>query len=570
MTSSLRATAANMLWVASCRPEWQRFQRALPRVEAAQARLLMRYVVANRDTDFGRRHNFAGITSAAEFQKAVPLGDYDDYAEPVAAIGQGQAGVLTAEPVRMFELSSGSTAASKLIPYTATLKAEFQRGLAPWIYDLYSRQPDLQRGPAYWSITPLTNGPRATPGGIPIGFEADSAYLGALGQRLLEAVLAVPNAVKHIPSAASFRYATLLFLLRQPGLRLISVWHPTFLSLLLAPLPEWWERLLADIADGTLTPPEPLEPDLQRALSRHLRPDPRRARQLAGLGPTDRAAIWPELRLLSCWADGPAAGYAQAVADSLFPAVRLQPKGLLATEAFVSLPMHGAEGSVLAVTSHFFEFLPLDSADRPMPDAPRLAHELAEGLTYALVVTTGGGLYRYALHDLVEVTGRLGQAPCLRFVGKTDLVSDRFGEKLNERFVAQVGQALFQRHQLAPLFNLLAPDEAVGGLRYTLYLELPPGQHARASTAATALQADLERLLCQNFHYAYCRQLGQLGAAQVVFTRPGAAERYLRACQARGQKLGGIKPVLLQKSAGWGPELSPPVALPMPVEIGVP
>jgi hypothetical protein len=173
-------------------------------VEAAQANLLQGYLAANAATEFGLRHNFAGIRTAADFQRAVPLSGYDDYAASIEATGLGQAGVLTAEPVRMFELSSGSTAASKLIPYTASLKAEFQRGLAPWIYDLYSRDPELKRGPAYWSITPLTDGPRTTAGGIPIGFEADSAYLGALGQRLMEWVLAVPNAVKHAERGGGF------------------------------------------------------------------------------------------------------------------------------------------------------------------------------------------------------------------------------------------------------------------------------------------------------------------------------------------------------------------------------
>ena len=79
-------------------------------------------------------------------------------AEAIDRIGRGEANVLTAEPVRMFELSSGSTSASKMIPYTATLKAEFQRAIAPWIFDLYARHASLRGGPSYWSITPVTEG----------------------------------------------------------------------------------------------------------------------------------------------------------------------------------------------------------------------------------------------------------------------------------------------------------------------------------------------------------------------------------------------------------------------------
>jgi len=195
----VKVQVANTLWVASCWPEWRRFQRAAGAVQETQAALLANYLRANQHTEYGQRHRFSAIHSAEQYQRRVPLSSYDDYTADIARIGAGQPRVLTAAPVRMFELSSGSSAASKLIPYTNALKAEFQRGLAPWVYDLYSHIPDLKNGPAYWSITPLTlqaGGKRFTPGSIPIGFETDSAYLGPLGKWLVEAVLAVPNSVK--------------------------------------------------------------------------------------------------------------------------------------------------------------------------------------------------------------------------------------------------------------------------------------------------------------------------------------------------------------------------------------
>jgi hypothetical protein len=216
--------------------------------------------------------------------------------------------------------------------------------------------------------------------------------------------------------------------------------------------------------------------------------------------------------------------------------VALQPKGLLATEAFVSLPWAGHPGAVLATTAHFFEFL-TDSGE------PRLAHQLERGGTYEVVVTTGGGFYRYRLHDLVEVVGFAGQAPCLRFVGKTDQVSDWFGEKLNERFVAGVLERLFDRHRLRPRFAMVAPEPVEGALRYVLYLE--------TAQAGSVPSEDLDRALCENFHYAYCRRLGQLAPPRVAPVTDGA-ERYLRACRRQGQKLGNVKPAALHKATHWG------------------
>ena len=64
------------------------------------------------------------------------------------------------------------------------------------------------------------------------------------------------------------------------------------------------------------------------------------------------------------------------------------------------------------------------------------------------------------------------------------------------------------------------------------------------------LANDLDFALRANFHYDYCRKLGQLETVDVVYVQNGS-ETYLKACQARGQKLGNIKQSVLQKSTGW-------------------
>ena len=516
--------AANALWVASCLPAWRRFQYAAVHVEETQTALLSNYLNKNKETAYGRKYQFDRIQSISHYQSRLPLTSYDDYTEYIQRVGEGETSVLTAEPVRMFELSSGSTAASKLIPYTDTLKSEFQRGIAVWIYNLHTNLPELQRGSAYWSITPLIDGRRVTSAGIPIGFESDGAYLGLFRQWLVDSVMAVPNAVKNISNMDTFRYVTLLCLLRQPELRLISVWNPTFLNLLLSPLSEWWDSLLTDIEHGTIS---------KQGVELRFAPDQKRAGALRAFSPTDPESLWRNLRLISCWTDGPSAPYARRVQE-MFPHALVQGKGLLATEAFVSVPMIGAQGSMLSVNSHFFEFI--DDTGEVF-----LAHQIETGKTYSVLVTTGGGFYRYQLHDVIEVVGHWNQIPCIRFVGKADHISDWFGEKLEERFVAQVLENMFAKHNISPSFAVLTPDDQ-DGFRYVLYLE--------SKAYVEDLSHELDSALRANFHYDYCRKLGQLEAVEVVHVVNGA-ECYLRACQARGQKLGNIKQSVLQKTCGW-------------------
>jgi len=62
---------------------------------------------------------------------------------------------------------------------------------------------------------------------------------------------------------------------------------------------------------------------------------------------------------------------------------------------------------------------------------------------------------------------------------------------------------------------------------------------------------DLENKLRENFHYDYCRKLGQLKAIK-VFTLTGQPEKeYIQACQNKNQKLGNIKMIALSKESGW-------------------
>ncbi len=522
----MNASFFNHLWyISSCRAA-REFQRGAQNVAETQERLLQNYLTHNRDTSY-----------VAHYFPQLPLSTYDDYLPYIERIAEGEKNVLTAEPVKMFELSSGSTAASKMIPYTQTLQLEFGRGLSAWITDLFTHYPMLKSGLAYWSISPLIGERRQTRGGIPIGFEEDSAYLGLLGT-WIESILTVPNIVKHISDVNTFRYVTLLFLLRCENLRLISVWNPTFLTLLLAPLSEWWESLLKDLHDGTLTSPVPLDPHIHRALLKKLSHRQQRAINVSQTKFNNYASIWPRLRLISCWADSASNSYAQEL-QAQFPNVTIQPKGLLATEAFVSFPLIGEMGNVLAVTSHYFEFL---SDDEDI----YLAHQLEKGKTYSVVVTTGGGLYRYQLNDIVEVTGFYHQVPCLKFIGKRDRVSDYFGEKLSEQFVANVLQRLFEKHQLSPIFVMLAPDET-SDFHYILFIELPNQSRIELPNYLTI---ELDSALRENFHYDYCRRLGQLGEARIFQVTRGA-EMYMQACRSRGQRLGDIKPAILQKTTGW-------------------
>jgi GH3 auxin-responsive promoter len=534
--ADIRAAIVNRMWRAASRPAWRRLRSSLREPSASQERLLRSYLRTNQETVFGRRHGFARIRSFSAYQSAVPITTYDDLEPFIQRIAQGEPRVLTHEPVERMVPSSGSTSAAKLIPFTRGLRREFSRAVDAWMAELLSTIPSLADGPAYWSITPPATQSLETRATVPIGFDDDSRYLGGTRQALARAILAVPPDVARLHDAATFQYATALFLLRARDLRLISVWHPSFLDRLLDTIDEHYAQLVDDIAAGTLSAQtSSASIDNFAAIAhRWLRPDSARAAALRRCASDDVRAIWPDLSLVSFWADGPSRAPAHHLANRL--GIQIQPKGLLATEGVVTIPIDGLHP--LAVNSHVFEFV--DAAGRV-----RLASELEGQSEYSVLLTTSGGLYRYRLGDRVRVDGFVERTPSLTFVAREDRVADWFGEKLSEGFVTGVVERLFDAS--TPRFALLAPERTALGVAYTLFIS--------AGDEYPALAERLESALRRNPNYAVCVDLGQLRPARIARVDAVAARRYIDACVADGQRLGDVKPTMLRTEVGWSDRL---------------
>ena len=213
--------------------------------------------------------------------------------------------------------------------------------------------------------------------------------------------------------------------------------------------------------------------------------------------------VWPRLRMISCWTDGVAEPWTSELA-ACFPRVAIQGKGLTATEGMVSFPLGRSGKKVCAVRSHFLEFID--------PESGKIHHawDVEAGKEYTVILTTGGGLYRYRLHDLVRVTSFFNQAPCLSFISRDNLVSDMVGEKLNARHVEETLRRVEKELGHRFLFAMLAPVQDGPRAGYALYAQ-PAGNAEPDFQRAAAL---LEIELCRNFHYRHARRMSQLEPAR--------------------------------------------------------
>jgi hypothetical protein len=311
------------------------------------------------------------------------------------------------------------------------------------------------------------------------------------------------------------------------NLAFISVWNPTFLTLLLEHLLQNKEQVLKAVRELCQASQTGRAKEIENMLSNTSKNDVFQD-------------IWPNLTIISCWTDGACQFYVDQLCNYV-PNVKIQGKGLIATEAFISLPFSESHDPVLAVNSHFFEFI--DESNGQI----HLAHELSIGKTYSVVVSTGGGLYRYQLEDIIEVTGVLESAPTFRFVSKSNHISDLTGEKLNEIHAKKCLEKLFSDTDIHPEFYLLAPIVSNNKISYCLFLECD----RLNDVMLQSMIAQLERMLRNNFHYDYCRRLGQLQDLRLFMIKCHGKDVYLKQKMNDGIKAGDVKAQCLSKNLAW-------------------
>lgn len=427
-----------------------------------------------QDTAFGRAHGFGTIRTEAHFRERVPARSYEEYRSWIARVADGEKNILPCEEVIAFERTSGTSSGAKLIPVTEGLREDFAYGMAAWLGGWRESCPAVFGGRAYWAISPPGLARGETAGGLTIGLEGDGAYFpDAIGARLAD-WLVLPQ----LSGGASEVFEeTAEELLRTPDLSLVSVWSPTFF-------------LCIDTEVARRRP-----------------------------GKTWRE-IWPQLALVSCWADASSAKWIPQLKERL-GGVPIEPKGLLATEGVTSIPCGYAR---LAHECHYHEFLD--------EDGKHLAREkLRIGTVCEVLLSTSGGLMRYRCGDLVRITGFTGAGiPEMKFLGRKGIVSDLVGEKLSEEAVAaafsDVGGCGF-----------LAADPDVP--RYEVWID----DVGKASQVVSKL--------LENPYFGQAIALGQLAACKPMALKEGWVRDFSAAlARRRGCRIGDVKlPVLYQQEA---------------------
>jgi hypothetical protein len=498
----------------------RRFDAGLADVESTQrgvlARQLARYVGSAQGAALGLHPGL----SAESFQERVSEHAWSDVEALVQRQRGGESRVLTGEACERYQPTSGSSSRVKWVPYTPGFLDDLDAAVTPWVADLYKSAPGVRTGQHYWSLSWIPTDLRA---GTPDNINDDTQLL-SWEKRAAAALMApVPRWVAYARSSEDSLFATLAWLLSASDLSLISVWSPTFALNLFEGLGLHRDELIRTLLRGHWQRPgmpgaAPCSPRAAGILLRSTGPVTAELMQ----------ALWPSLAVVSAWDTSSSARWADRL-RALIPHARFQGKGLWATEGVVTIPYRGVH--VLASQSHFYEFVDLHT------ERAHFAWELREGQEVRPLLTTGGGLLRYALSDRLRVGRRLGDTPSLEFVGRMN-DADMVGEKLSPEAAERALTMLDSPGACAPVSLFPMPSGLDPARERPCYVALCEGEYDALGDRSRS--EALERGLREFFHYELARDLGQLAEARVL-TTPNARALYEELGVLRGMVQGNIK-----------------------------
>ncbi|MEQ1842782.1 MAG: GH3 auxin-responsive promoter family protein, partial [Verrucomicrobiales bacterium] len=359
------------------RPAYEHFLTELNDPAAVQERLL-RWITRDASLSaYGTHHGLCAQDDTTAFAEKIPIVTYEDLRPWIErAVFAHEPRVFSSHPIVRVEPTSGSSSGMKWIPYTRPMMGTFSRMFTLWAHDLLRETFRPRTGRLFLCVT----GGAVDTGSIsPRHVGDDRDYLGPVWRHVLDRFVVAPRFAgteDPIPLLAGV-------LTSEPDLELMSFWSPS---------------LLLSVVDHL---------GLER--------------------PEETRRHWPRLQLISCWTAASSALFMDRL-TGLFPHVRFQGKGLLATEAALTIPLERADGYVPLLNDVYLEFLDENGTVRKL-------HEIKDGTEHEILISNRSGLLRYRLGDRVRVTGFHRATPLLNFIGRSGIVSDLVGEKLTLEFV---------------------------------------------------------------------------------------------------------------------------------------
>ena len=257
------------------RPFYRAMLNAAKVPQLTQEEVLKRIVHANRDTEFGRKHEFENIESVEQYRLQVPLHDFELLRPYIENQRDNGAEALTKEKVVHYNRTSGTTGTPKDVPITQPGVAETRQLSQLGAYALI-QQTSIFTGKVFAIGGAAIEG--NTSNGTPIGSASGLIYRQQ--SRFVRTRYAIPPEAFDIQNS-ELRYVIMaIYGLRERRVTTMATANPSTFVRLLEVINNNIDDILQHIERGTLpesgTALPPIKPtptratQLRRLLSRHL------------------------------------------------------------------------------------------------------------------------------------------------------------------------------------------------------------------------------------------------------------------------------------------------------------
>jgi hypothetical protein len=384
-----------------------------------------------KDTEWGKKYDYASIQTLEQFKNRVPVQNYEDIKPFVERLREGEQNILWSSEIKWFAKSSGTTAdKSKFIPVSKeSLEDCHFRGGKDIIAIFTQNHPETQI---------LTGKGLALGGAHQINKYSNESFYGDLSAIIIQ----------NLPFWAEF--------IRTPNLSIA--------------LMSEWEEKLEKMAEATIK--ENVTnitgvPSWTLVLLKLI---------LEKTGKSNILEVWPNLD--SFFHGGVSFIPYREQFKKLIPSDKMNYlESYNASEGFFSIQDEPDKDDMLLMLDYgiFYEFIPVENAFDQNPKTLFL-HEVELGKNYAIVITTNGGLWRYVIGDTVKFTSKYPFK--IKITGRTKHFINVFGEELiidnaetALKHACEVTHSIVSEYTAAPIFM---SDNETGGHEWLFEFEKRP------------------------------------------------------------------------------------------------
>lgn len=450
-----------------------------------QRNTLQELLKTAENTTYGQKYSFQTILTAEQYRQRLPIVSYEDIKDGIRQCMDGEQNLFWPEEIKWFAKSSGTTdAKSKFIPVSpSSLENCHFRGGKDVVAIFNRLYPESQ----VFSGKTLALG-----GSSDVNKMNNNCQYGDLSAILISNTPFWANLMK-TPDAS-------IMLMNNWEEKLEKICETTVDEDVrcLAGVPSWFLTLINKMLEKN--------------------------------GKSNLYEIWPNLELFIH--GGISFVPYQEQYKRLLPDSKMKYlETYNASEGFFGIQDNPGDSSMLLMLDYgvYYEFMPMQEMGKTNPET-LLLEEVREGVNYALIITTNGGLWRYMLGDTIQFTSLSPYK--FRITGRTKLFINAFGEELIidnatealRKTCDQTGSHVFE-FTVAPIFM---EEGKKGAHEWLVEFETPPADSAKF---AEILDSELQKL---NSDYEAKRMLS-LECLKIQIARQGLFTDWLK---EKG-KLGG-------------------------------